>query len=53
MSQVFPFPTQARNPIATAILLISLGLAQSATAQDEGAAPKVTIAAAYTAEVTA
>ncbi|MCX8952859.1 efflux RND transporter periplasmic adaptor subunit [Ruegeria sp. NA] len=52
MSQVFPFPTQARNPIATAILLISLGLAQSATAQDEGAAPKVTIAAAYTEEIT-
>ncbi|WP_209504144.1 MULTISPECIES: efflux RND transporter periplasmic adaptor subunit [unclassified Ruegeria] len=52
MSQVFPFPTQARNPIATALLLISLGLAQPATAQDEGAAPKVTIAAAYTEEIT-
>lgn len=52
MSQVFPFPTQARNPIATALLLISLGLVQPATAQDEGAAPKVTIAAAYTEEIT-
>ncbi|WP_209596005.1 efflux RND transporter periplasmic adaptor subunit [Ruegeria sp. HKCCSP351] len=52
MSQIFPFPTQARNPIATALLLISLGLVQPATAQDEGAAPKVTIAAAYTEEIT-
>ncbi|WP_171234111.1 efflux RND transporter periplasmic adaptor subunit [Ruegeria sp. HKCCA6837] len=51
------FPTRFSSnrisrPLATASLLLSLGLAYPVVAQEEGAPPKVSIAAAYTEEIT-
>ncbi len=44
--------TRTSRPLATATLLLSLGLAYPAVAQEEGAPPKVSISAAYTEEIT-
>ncbi|WP_050603584.1 efflux RND transporter periplasmic adaptor subunit [Ruegeria sp. 6PALISEP08] len=44
--------TRTGRPLATALLLLSLGLAHAAVAQEEGAPPKVSISAAYTEEIT-
>lgn len=52
MSPAFLSPNKISRHLAAAFMLMSLGLAHSATAQEEGAPPKVSIAAAYTEEIT-
>ncbi|NOC82122.1 efflux RND transporter periplasmic adaptor subunit [Ruegeria atlantica] len=52
MSPAFLSPNKISRHLAAAFMLMSLGLAHPATAQEEGAPPKVSIAAAYTEEIT-
>lgn len=52
MSPDFLSSPSISRSFKAACVLISLGLAQPVVAQDQGAAPKVSIAAAYTQEIT-
>ncbi|UUV07353.1 efflux RND transporter periplasmic adaptor subunit [Ruegeria sp. YS9] len=52
MSPAFISPNKTSRHLAAVFMLMSLGLAHPAIAQEEGAPPKVSIAAAYTEEIT-